>query len=1019
MSEPDLANAGTLPPDDTVPSAGSPPAGTVPSAGSLPVGHWDRYELLDVLGKGGMGVVYRARDRRLERTVAIKFILGADPALTMRFLREARAQARIDHPNICRVYEVGEVQGRAYIALQLVDGEPLHVAGARMSLDERVAVLRDVAAAIQEAHRLGIVHRDLKPANVVVERTEDGRWLPVVMDFGLAREITVGPGLTESGMPLGTPAYMSPEQARGDVRAVDRRSDVYSLGATAYELWTGRPPFNEPSLAQALAQVIHGDPPAPRSLVPGLPVDLETITLQCLAKDPAQRYPSARALADDLGRYLAGEPILGQRPSLWQRVRHRARRHRALVVLGLWSLAIIAVVAALGVRAWLTSRAERAQAAARTRLAERLAREAKDIELFLRTAYQLPLHDTRPERAVIRSRMRAIAETHHELGELGDAVIHDALGRGHLALHEWREAADELARAAEAGLRTPELHAARGRALGELYHRALEEARRSGGGAWLEQRQQALAQQYLTPALAELQASRGSGEDAALLEALIAQYRGEFAAAERGARAVAGRAPWLVEARRLAADAAYGAGLDAVDHGRYDEARPALDRAGALYAEASDASRSDASVYEAAAQSWLERAEIDYRQGRLPDEPIHGALEAVDRALLADPEDAAAYTTQAFVLLRWFRTPSLRPTGDQRPLLERMAEAAARATAIDPRDPTAWDALGNAHVYRGIYEDAHGGDGVVWLNRALGEFDRALAVQPGDPWANNDRAIAHRWLGDALEKTGRDPMPEYQAALRGYERAVEVDPQYVFAWTNQADLHATIAEYDAARGIDPRPAVDRALRAGERALAIDPNLYSLLGTMAQAELALAQYLVDTGGDPGEPIAKARGHLDRAMAVQPGNMVTWFLRGVAAELEAKLRLRDGGDPAAAIAAAQAALDEAVRLVPDSAYAHVELARLGVLEASAGAQRGRGAAELLARARAHAEQAVALNAQLPEARLVAAEVALQIAAGQPSREVIDRGMAYIDQALALHPGLPRAQAVRAKLSQLRAP
>ena len=202
----------TLPQDDAVEVS--------PPAGGSSLARWDRYEVLDLLGKGGMGMVYRARDRRLDRIVALKFLRAADPDATMRFLREARAQARIEPPHICRVYEVGEIEGRAYLSLQYVDGEPLQVAARKMPLEAKIAVLRDVAIALHEAHRLGIVHRDVKPANIMVERTEDDQWIPIVTDFGLAREATVEIGLTASGAVLGTPAYMSPEQARDAVSPI-------------------------------------------------------------------------------------------------------------------------------------------------------------------------------------------------------------------------------------------------------------------------------------------------------------------------------------------------------------------------------------------------------------------------------------------------------------------------------------------------------------------------------------------------------------------------------------------------------------------------------------------------------------------------------------------------------------------------------------------------------------------------------------------------------------------------------
>jgi serine/threonine-protein kinase len=197
-----------------------------------------RYEVGELLGEGGMARVHRAFDKVLKRTVALKLLRSDDPLLIQRFLREARAQAKVAHEHICPIYEVGVLGGRPFIAMQLVEGETLGAAQAKMTLEQRVRVLREVAEAVDAAHQAGLIHRDLKPANILVERTESGEWKPYVLDFGIAREASAE-GLTMTGQLLGTPHYMSPEQALGRAAEVDRRTDVYALGATLYELCAG------------------------------------------------------------------------------------------------------------------------------------------------------------------------------------------------------------------------------------------------------------------------------------------------------------------------------------------------------------------------------------------------------------------------------------------------------------------------------------------------------------------------------------------------------------------------------------------------------------------------------------------------------------------------------------------------------------------------------------------------------------------------------------------------------------
>jgi serine/threonine-protein kinase len=812
---------------------------------------------------------------------------------------------------------------------------------------------------------------------------------------------------------------MPPEQARGDGRAVDRRSDIYSLGATLYELWTGRVPLPATTPYEAVERAIHDDPPALRSLVPSLPIDLETIALKCLAKDPAQRYPSARALADDLGRYLAGDPILGRREPLWQRLARRARRNRALVTLGAGSLVAILVVAGLGIRTWRLS-------AERARLAERLSHDASDIENSLKFAYLSPLHDIRRDRSGIRDRMHRIQELHPDLGELGDAIVHQALGRGHLALHEWREAADELARAAAGGLETPELHAARGRALGELYRRALDELGRPSSDqdarAWLAQRDAELVREYLTPALGELELSRASGDDATLLEARIALYRRDFETAERRAAALTGGGAVAAEALRLAGDAAYLAAVQAFDHGDDAIARPALERAVARYKDASDIARSDASLYQAAAAAWLQIAEIDFRRNTSLRPALDRAIDLIENnALRADPEDAPSYVTQSAALLRSYRTWSKGDEAGRRLLVARTVNAAARAVEIDRTDAQSWIALGTAYIYRGIYEFFHGGKGSSWWGLAREAFERALQIRPSDPRANNDLGLVHRWLGAELDKGDEDPMPQYKAAEEAYVRAGQIDPQYLYACINLAELHTLRAENDVPNKRNPKDDVASAERVGSLCSTKDGVYFSVLDAQARAEIALAQYQVAGGEAPTDALRKARDYLTRSEEAFPGHPEASFQRLAAERMEAIFRLRERTDPTIAVAAGREALRAGQKVMSDSARSFVDAARLDLIEAAwkAHAETSSTYIASLLQAKHDAFAAASLDANLPNAQILAAKACLELAIAQHSPIGAGDCRPYAEPAQDLDSLLPRGASMIDRVLQRMVP
>ena len=333
----------------TLPTGAEEPELTVPRMAD--------YEILGVLGEGGMGIVYKARDLRLDRFVALKMIRwggSTRPEDLARFEAEAKAVAAIEHPNIVRIFEIGEYGGTPYCSLEFLAGGSLaeRQGGKPLPAREAARVTELLAHAMTAVHRAGIIHRDLKPANVLYAADDT----PKITDFGLVKRFEDESGRTRTGSILGTASYMAPEQARGEPNRIGPAADQYSLGAVLYELLTGRPPFRGVSVLDTLDQVRNNEPVPPSRLQPKLPRDLETICLKCLEKDPARRYPQVSALAEDLHRFASGEPIVARPVSAPERLGRWCLRNKVVAALTGVTLALLLTIVAGTVYGYLAPR---------------------------------------------------------------------------------------------------------------------------------------------------------------------------------------------------------------------------------------------------------------------------------------------------------------------------------------------------------------------------------------------------------------------------------------------------------------------------------------------------------------------------------------------------------------------------------------------------------------------------------------------------------------------------------------
>ena len=854
-----------------------------PNPGAPPA-HVGDYHILERLGEGGMGVVYLAFDAALGRRVALKWLRQATPASIDRLHQEAHLHARVEHPAVCRLYQVAEWEGSPYLVMQLIQGQTLDKVAPTLPLASNLRLMATLADGVHAAHRQGLIHRDLKPANLMVEPDEAGGWRPYVMDFGLARDEMSG-SLTEAGMLLGSPSYMAPEQVSGGW--TDARTDVYGLGASLFEILTGRPPF----LGQAteiLVQVKTREAPLLRSLLPGASRDLETVVQTCLAKDPARRYPSAAALRDDLLRLLDGEPVKARRVPPLERLGLWIRRNRltsALAALALLSLLATGVVGVAGQR----------RAQARTYWAQRFGQEAMRMDSIVRFGRMLPAHDVVLQLNQVRQRMEDV-RTQMERVPASRGPGRFTLGQGYLLLGDTEAGRRELEAAWTLGHRSAEVSLALGHSLTDLYDRdysaslgILDPGKRALRQAEIRRDLRDRALELFRRARQELGAAFSLEEEARLA---LADQRFEDAA--RLAAAAHDQEPW-----------------------RYDSLFY-LAKALALRArEDDDAGR------EAPAKAGYERA--------LRVLEIPGSIA---------PSDDRIQDVRKFI---WLAGSSLNLGGlDRMASLERALEASTALHAVNSSRVDMLNAhaliltqLGGERARRGLDPDPFYQRAEAAMKRVVDapahSFPPLIRAKAMERLAS----LAHTRAARAI-KAKADPRPFIEEGLRICAQAQAEGKAQWETYQNRAFLYLDSADHQRAQGQESLESLERSAEALKDCANLNSSPASW-NNLAEVLNRQADRLVSRGEDPRGALEAARKALRQSSALAPDQSGTLGLMGDGDLLEARWAIRVGQDPLPLLASAQEAFEKARLKDPSEAEYASSLAAIRAMAAKAGGQR----------------------------------------------------------------------------------
>jgi len=1022
------------------------------------------YRLVAEIGRGGMGVVYRAvrADGQFEKEVAVKLVrpdleIGLNQE---RLLHEQRVLAALNHPHIAGLLDAGVTgEGLSYLIMEHVPGEPVDVYCNRAGLDEkgRLALFRDICLAVHHAHQHLVIHRDIKPGNILV--TTDGT--PKLLDFGIAklfypegRPAGEKATTTLQAMTLG---YASPEQIRNE--PLTTASDIYSLGVVLYRLLTGRSPYRvkedslgqmvvaiceqepeRPSVAARRGPEISGDVPEPNrdglAVAPARPEsrwartlrgDVDNIILRAMQKEPSRRYDSAKALADDIERYLKGEAVQAHRASLLFRFGKTVRRHRTAAAIT--SLALLLGLVA-GAR-WLQ---ESRTAAEQVRLAQVFGAEVERMEWTMRVAHLLPLHDIRKEKSMVRQRMSWIRDQLKRLGGAGAGFGHYALGRGHYSLAEYEQARQELTLAWQAGDRRPEVANVLGIVLSGRYMQEKSRVDLMSNPESRQARQKVIEAEFRDHAFEYLRQGKSVFTSPDYIRGWIARLDGRYEDSIRLAKSAAAELPWLFEAPLLEGDAWMDIGLQRRNRGDLDGEAGAYSKAESAYLQAERIAPSFARCHGRLCYlAKLRMLRKLYDTGEDLSQEWQAAMHEGRLACQVDPEDGESYGHMADACLLLADSALQRGQDPTTALADAIATARA-GLAYQQEEPNLLAAIGRANATQGFYQSGRGLDPRPALGTAMEYYRRGASAESGNLLIIIVMGNTARYLAEYQMTHGEDPQPALREASSMFRQAISLVPGSADYYNNLGIIHQDLGNYRMAHGQEALASCQEAVRCHREAIRLNPNHPYAANNLGNDYQQLALLSMATGRDPAEYFQATEGAFREAIRITPKNAIPYANLVYFYRFRAEHDRRLGRNPDRNLAPGQENFEKCRTFNPGLAENYIYLAGLHLILAESSldarapldpqdSNRGHPLIVQVATARKLLEQATDLDATSAEAHQLAGRASLlearwRIATRKPAGGLLTQAERELELALHTNPEDPSIWCDRAEVCRWKA-